>query len=71
MKAEGKSSALPQTAATVQFWSSDKRLMLSNKEDCIHLNHTNISDATDRLIEENTVGLRGEASVTVIDYPAS
>lgn len=47
-RAEVKSSAAVQTATTVQFYSSDKRLMLSNKEDCIHLKHTNITDNTER-----------------------
>ncbi|CAJ1062001.1 Hypothetical predicted protein [Xyrichtys novacula] len=51
-RAEAKSSSAAQTATTVQFWSSDKRLMLSNKEGCIHLKHTNTSDISERQKEE-------------------
>lgn len=51
-RTEAKSSAVVQTATTVQFYSSDKRLMLSNKEGCINLKHTNITDNTERQKEE-------------------
>lgn len=43
-----KSHATAQTDTSVQFYWSDKRLMLSNKEGRIHLKHTNTVDNTER-----------------------
>lgn len=51
-RAETDCGAATPTVTAVHLWSSDKRLMLSNKEGCIHLERTNIS-TTEKVRKRN------------------